>query len=276
MLKTVFIGSRNRNSEVVVDWLAERSDVVGVVWIRATQWQGSLRGRLEFARKRRRRYGIRKTLDEIGFFLYYHRFRLEKDERELKERVIEPFARRSRARWRGDSIMTDDVNSAAVADFLRERAPDLALAFCINHFFEPPVRSIPEHGVFLVHHGITPEYKGLYSPFWATHNLDFERIGYTLLRMNDALDGGEIFAQGPTREVDPLTQGHLYMAEKSVIDSLPDIDRFLRQLEAGSADPIDTSGREEHMYTYPGLTDLVRQRWRLRRFERRRGVRTPT
>jgi hypothetical protein len=265
-MKAIFIGSQNRNSQAVVDWLAERTEVVGVVWIHATEWQTSPRGRLAFARKRRRRYGLWKTLDETAFFLYYHGLRKEKEERELHEKVIGPFAERSTVKWSGDTILTDDINSDEVQTFLREREPDLALAFCINHFFDPATRAIPKHGVFLLHHGITPEYKGLYSPFWAVHNLDFDRIGYTLLRMNDAYDAGEIFAQGPVLDVDPLRHGHLYMAEKSVIDSLPAVDDFLRQLEAGTATAIDTSGREEAIYTYPGLSDLIRQRRRLRRW----------
>lgn len=263
MLKVVFMGSRNATGEVVVDWLAERTELAGVVWIEATAWQGSARGVLEFARRRMRRYGLRKMLDEAAFFLYYHAFRKERDERELRERVMAPLAR---GNWSGDEIVTDDVNSPAVAEFLAAREPDLALAFCINNFFEPSTRALFRHGVFLLHDGITPEYKGLYSPFWAVHNLDFERVGYTLLRMNDAYDAGEIFAQGPVRDFDPLAHGHLYWAEKSMIDSLPALEGFLRDLEAGTATPLETAGRKPGTYTYPGLSDLIRQRRRLRRW----------
>jgi hypothetical protein len=117
---------------------------------------------------------------------------------------------------------------------------------------------------------VTPEYKGLYSPFWAAHNLDFDRIGYTLLRMNDEYDAGQVFAQGGAREVNPLRHGHLYMGHKAIWDSLPDVERLFGEVERGEAEPIDRSGAEAGMYTYPGLSDLVRQRLRFRRLARQK------
>ncbi|HEV2075314.1 MAG TPA: hypothetical protein VGR10_03665 [Thermoleophilaceae bacterium] len=268
MLRTVFIGSRNEFDELLVDWLSRRTDLRGVVWTSSTAWQRTLRGRLEFARKRARRHGPRKALDEIAFYLVFHRFLKDRDYGELKRRVIDAEAPDGRPRWRGDAITTEDVNAPHVLRFLRERQPDLALAMCITNYFHDEIRSIPRHGVYLWHEGITPEYKGLYSPFWAAHNLDFDRIGYTLLRMSDHYDAGEVYAQGPALDVDPRRHGHLYMGHKAIWDSLPEVERFLAALERGDAAPIDREGAQPGMYTYPGLSDLVRQRIRLRRLAR--------
>ena len=52
MLKAVFIGSRNDFDEVLVHWLSQRVDLVGVVWVSSTKWQKSWKGRLAFASKR--------------------------------------------------------------------------------------------------------------------------------------------------------------------------------------------------------------------------------
>jgi hypothetical protein len=266
MLSTVFIGSRNEFDELLVDWLARRTDLRGVVWTSSTAWQRTLRGRAEFARKRARRHGVRKAVDEAAFYLVFHKLLKQADDDELRARVIDAYpAVNGKPEWRGDVISTSDVNAPEVLSFLREREPDLALAMCITNYFDDEIRAIPRHGVFLWHEGITPEYKGLYSPFWAAHNLDFDRIGYTLLRMSDEFDAGEVFVQGSARDVDPRRHGHLYMGHKAIWDSLPEVERLLGELERGEARPISRAGAAAGMYTYPGLSDLIRQRARLRR-----------
>lgn len=266
MLKTVFLGSRNDFDQVLVDWLARRTDLRGVVWTSSTAWQHTLRGRIDFARRRAHRYGIRKAIDETAFYLYFHRLKKQRDHAELRRRVIDPYpSSGGDPEWKGDSISATDVNAPHVLEFLRERQPDAALAMCVNNFFAQEIRSIPSKGVFLWHEGITPEYKGLYSPFWAVHNLDFDRIGYTLLRMNDSYDAGDVFVQGRAQDVDPVRHGHMYIGHKAIWDSLPAVERFLAELEAGTAQPIERATAESRMYTYPGLSDLVRQRRRLKR-----------
>jgi methionyl-tRNA formyltransferase len=271
MLRTVFIGSHNEFDELLVDWLARRTDLRGVVWTSSTAWQRTLQGKLDFARKRARRHGVRKAVDEAAFYLAFHKLLKRRDDEELRARVIEPYeSPGGRPRWEGDAIRAENVNEPHVLSFLRERDPDLALAMCITNYFDQEIRSIPRHGVFLWHEGFTPEYKGLYSPFWAAHNLDFDRIGYTLLRMNDEYDAGQVFAQGRARDVDPRRHGHLYMGHKAIWDSLPDVERLFGELERGEAHAIDRTGAKAGMYTYPGLSDLIRQRVRLRRLDRGR------
>jgi methionyl-tRNA formyltransferase len=130
------------------------------------------------------------------------------------------------------------------------------------------LRGIFPHGILLWHEGITPEYKGLYSPFWAVHNVDFDRIGYTLLRVSDELDAGEPFAQGPAVDIDPLRHSHQYIGHKAIADSLEAVARVLRDFHEGAARPLQRKGAPAGYYTYPGLSDLIRQRIRLWRWQR--------
>jgi len=269
VLKAVFIGSKNAFDDVLVDWLAERTELVGAIWLDPEEWRKSLKGRLDFTRKRVRRWGIRKTIDEIAFFLYYHARLGRAEERTLEERVIAPYRREHGGpNWDGDTISASDVNSPEVLEFLRERQPDMAFAMCVNNYFSDELRDLFERGVFLWHEGFTPEYRGLYSPFWALTNGDFDHMGYTLLRMNESYDAGEVFVQGRVIDVDPFTDHHSYIGHKAIADSLPSVERFLQELEAGSARPIDRSGADSNYYTYPGLSDFVRQRRMLKRMAR--------
>jgi hypothetical protein len=269
LLRTIFIGAKNTFDDVLVDWLAERSDLVGAMWIDAAGWRSSWRDRVAFTRKRMRRYGLPKTIDEIAFFLYYQGLLVRRERRDLDERLV-PSLRDlyGDGRWDGDAITISDVNSPEALTFLRERRPDLAFAMCVNNYFSPEMRGIMKHGVFLWHEGFTPEYRGLYSPFWAVHNLDFDHIGYTLLRMNDEYDAGEVYVQGAARGVDPQRDLHAYLGHKAIADSLPEVETFLRELEGGTAAPIERPDAQSGYYTYPGLTDFVRQRQRLRRRRR--------
>jgi hypothetical protein len=266
MLRTVFIGSYWEFTEVLVHWLGRHSVLAGVVWTDATAWQKSWRGRLSFARRRLARRGLLRTVDEALMFAYYHSVLRKGDDADLKRCVIDPYWREyGREPWSGDSILVDDVNSPESLSFLRRCQPDMGLTMCISSYFTRELRSIPRQGLFLWHEGITPEYRGLYSPFWAVHELDFDRLGYTLLRTDDGYDTGEVFAQGRVQGVDPFRHSHGYIGHKAIFDSLPAIGRLFEEIESGTAVPIRRDGARRAYYTYPGISDLIRQRLRLRR-----------
>ena len=266
MLKAVFIGSHNEFNEVIVHWLSRQTELVGVVWTHSTAWQQTWQGRMLFARKRWRRFGFWKMVDETLFYLYYHKCLHRQSARRLEECVIEPYWREhGDRRWNGDAIFTSNVNSPEVHEFVQTRKPDVALAMCINNYFKRDLRERFRHGVLLWHEGITPEYKGLYSPFWAVYNLEFDRLGYTLLRMNDKYDAGEILVQGQAENIDPHRDTHCYIGHKAIADSLPEVARLLRDLEAGTVRPVERTAAISQSYTYPGMSDFIRQRARLRR-----------
>jgi len=264
MLKAVFIGSRNDFDQVLVHWLSQRTQLLGVVWTQSTAWQRSWRGRWRFARRRLIRYGLAKVFDETLFYLYYHSLLNRRDQTALRRDVITPYhAEHGVPRWTGDEMFAGHLNAPEVVSFLRHRRPDVAFAMCVSDYFRKELRATPKQGVFLWHEGITPEYRGLYSPFWAVHNLEFEAIGYTVLCMDDAVDAGAVYVQGRAQNVDPLRHGHLYLGHKAIIDSLPAVARLLGELEAGTARPLQRAGGIARAYTYPGLSDFIRQRWRL-------------
>jgi hypothetical protein len=265
VLRTIFIGSKSKFSDLLVHWLAQRTNVVGVIWLEPELWRRTWRTRLAFLRWRIRRRGVLKALDETAFYLVYGLFFRRRDRAQL-ETVLQAYrAEHGSTTWHGDAIATTDVNAPEVLAFARERKADVGFAMCVNEYFGRDLRTAFEHGIFLWHEGITPEYRGLYSPFWALHNLDFDRVGYSLLRMSDDLDAGDVYAQGRIAgEFDPRRNYHLYLGHKAIADSLPAVATFLAALEVGTARPLERAG-ESSYYSYPGLTDLVRQRWRLRR-----------
>jgi hypothetical protein len=251
---------------MLLHWLSRHSEVVGAVWTDTVNWSKTLKGKLGFLGRRLRRRGIFGTINEMLFYSYFHRFIQPREEAKLQRTVIDPYwAEHGNARWQVPSITVSDLNTPEVWSFVEKLQPDLAFAMCINNYFGKKLRSLPRLGVFLWHEGITPEYKGLYSPFWAVHNLDFANVGYTLLRMNDSYDAGEVFVQGTVADVDFVRHHHTYIGHKAIVDSLPQVKNFLTALERGEAKPIERIGAKGKNYTYPGISDFICQRLRLRR-----------
>jgi methionyl-tRNA formyltransferase len=138
---------------------------------------------------------------------------------------------------------------------------------CVNDYFGKKLLNLPQKGVFLWHEGITPEYRGLYSAFWAIHNLDFDNIGYTLLKMNQKIDAGDIYVQGKGKDIDPFSQTHSYIGHKMIWDSLDSVETFLKNLEKDQAKPIIRQNYSDGYYTYPGLSDYFRMKCRLNKLK---------
>ncbi len=223
------------------------------------------RGKLEFARRRARRHGVRKAVDEAAFYLAFHRLLKRRDDEELSAQVIDPYERPTGGRSGAATPSRRERERAACLSFLREREPGPGAGDVHHELLREEIRSIPRHGVFLWHEGFTPEYKGLYSPFWAAHNLDFDRIGYTLLRMNDEYDAGQVFARaGPATSTRCATATSTWATRRSGT-AFPTSSGCSVSSSAVRRERSIAPEQKTGMYTYPGLSDLIRQRIRFRR-----------
>jgi len=264
MLRCVFVGSQNTFTELIVHWLSNHTQLVGVVWTSSSEWAKSFPKTVAFAKRRLRRYGPVKVVNEALYFCLSRKILRHHGEL-CQSRLVDDYTRiHGRPVCDADFIQTDDINSPPVVDFVRERNPDLVMSMCINEFFKQEMRELPRLGTFLWHEGIVPEYKGLYSSFWAIHNGEPGMLGYTVLRMNARYDEGEVYLQGPVNGVNTKTDSPLYIGHKAILDSLPSVGILLQQLERGTAQPISIHGRPACSYTYPGLTDWIRMKIRPR------------
>ena len=264
MLRCIFVGSPNRFTELIVHWLSKHTQLAGVVWTYSAHWAKTFSGRANFAKKRLNRFELRKTADETLYYLLSKNFLNETGE-PFQSRLFNAYVDQyGQPEWQGDSIDTRDINSKEVLDFVGQRSPDLIMSMCINEFFRQEIRQLPRLGAFLWHEGIVPEYKGLYSPFWAIHNGQPEMLGYTVLRMNGRYDEGDVWLQDRVTAVNPRTDSPVYIGHKAILDSLPRVAILFEELETGTAKPIVTQGRLHGSYTYPGLTDWMRFRKQLR------------
>lgn len=267
MLRAVFIGYDNRLNRLVDHWLAQRTDLVGSVWIPpSAQWLRTWKGRREFLRKRVARRGLLRALDEAAYHVLYRSTVTASYDAQAANRMIDAYWRDVGFHSWGPYVTTNEVNHPKVVEYLERLAPDVVFAHCLNDFFGKRVREIPRHGIFIWHVGVLPEYRGLYSPFWTMHNADFENFGYSLFRAVKDLDAGEIYVQGRLSNVDVRHDNHHLIEHKAILASLPTVERFMADLERGSARPIERPDAVPGYYSYPGISDYVRQRLRVRRY----------
>jgi hypothetical protein len=270
MLRTIFIGYDNRLNHCVARRLARTSDLVGIVWLTSgARWHTSWRGRRDFLLKRFRRRGPLKALDEMAYYALHHATDKHSSNTREANRLVDVYWETlSDAALPASSLAATNVNDPQVLAYLRERNPDAIFAHCLNQFFGKRSRSAAKHGIFMWHVGITPEYKGLYSPFWTMYNGDFDNFGYSLIRLTNDLDAGAVYAQGRIDNVDVRRDNHVLIEHKAILASLDDLAPFLSALEAGTAQPIVRPNAVEGYYSYPGLTDYIVQRWRVRTLSR--------
>jgi len=267
LLRTMFIGYDNRLNHCVARTLAKESELVGNVWLTAgARWHKSWRGRRDFLIKRLKRRGALKALDEMAYYVFHHT--TDKSSRNTREstRLVDAYwdsFEGPQDSW--PSLGVTNVNDAAVLAFVAQHKPDVIFAHCLNQFFGKRLRHATRHGIFMWHVGITPEYKGLYSPFWTLYNGDFRNFGYSLIHLNDDLDAGAVYAQGRIDNVDWRRDNHILIEHKAILASLRDLGIFLHALERDEAKPIVRPNAVEGYYSYPGITDYIVQRWRVRR-----------
>lgn len=266
-MRSVFIGSKNEFDELVVDWLSQNTEITGVVWSDSATWRKTWKGRFQYGLKRAKKYGFLKVIDELFLFFYVKKKVAVKELGFLKREVIRPYWKKKGRKFEDlkfREISSDNVNKKEVIDFLNEVKPDIIFAMCVNDFFGKKIRSIPKYGVFLWHEGLTPEYKGLYSPFWTLYNGEYDKLAYTFLRMNDEIDGGEIFVQGFAKDIDLTKHNYSFIGHKAIYDSLGEVGNFLKLLESGKEQRLERKNPAKGYYTYPGLSHYIKMRNRLK------------
>lgn len=262
MLKTAFIGNENDFDLKVCEFLSEHTDLSLIIWTDKLTWANDGPGRKQRVMrrflKRSRKHGRIQALNEIAYYALYRQFLSHSESRKIREALRSVVTRPQKPISAIPQLRPDSIDSE---DLLREVAGmglDALFAMCIDVYLPKSIYEAPRLGTFLWHEGITPNYRGVYSPFWALLNEDYENLGYTLLRMNSKLDAGEVFVQGNAAGIDTLRDWHSYIGHKAVLDSFPAVAEFLQELGTERYSPIDRSDQPDGYYSYPTATALMR------------------
>jgi folate-dependent phosphoribosylglycinamide formyltransferase PurN len=261
-MKTYFLFHDHWTEYIKADWAAARFPFDGFVVVERTR-----AGAIPFLWRRARRLGIRKVADELLLRLYYVLFQSRREGRMLRAFMAEVQRGIPATYQRPPVHRIYDINSAESEALLKRLAPDVCVLMLMP-IVKKKILSIPPLGMLVFHPGIVPEYRGTHAAFWAVLNRDFSRIGWSLLRIDTGVDTGAVLAQAGTRNADPFTESHVFLAHKSHVDGLPGVVETLRRLAAGERPQVSTEGRQSHNYTHPGFSDYLKYRKALKQARR--------
>ena len=244
------------NRHVLPAFLASFSELAGVLVIREPPARVRRRLRREWQRS-----GWR-ILDVLAFRLVYSLRQAARDREWVAARLGELRARYPEV---PDAPVLEvaDPNSEEAREFLASLGPDLVLARC-KSLLRREVFEVPPDGTVIVHPGICPEYRNAHGCFWALAMRDTSRVGATLLRIDEGVDTGPVYAYYGA-DIDELRESHVVIEHRVVYDNLDRIADDLERVHAGQADPIDVSGRASAAWGQPRLSDYLRWKRAARR-----------
>lgn len=233
--------------EGLARWLASFSDLAGIVVLQETHQRMWKRIRREI-----RRVGGLRFLDVLTFRLYYRLFLAARDADWETQRLDQVRATYGPVPSTCQVLHTHSPNSPEAEQFIRGLSPDLMIARC-KTLLKESVLSLPTHGTHVMHPGICPEYRNAHGCFWALANDDLANVGMTLLRIDKGVDTGPVY--GYFRAAyDERTQSHIVIQHRMVFDQLSAIQAKLRDIHAGRATPLNTSGRRSAEWGQPWLS----------------------
>jgi folate-dependent phosphoribosylglycinamide formyltransferase PurN len=251
-MKAFFLFHDDWYQYVKADLLASQYPIDGFVVIhrKRDRWY-------RYLWKRAKRIGFGKVLDEVALRVYWTTFRGWSDHHALRKLMDSVRASLPADYRRPPVYKIRNINSDAGREILSSLKPDVCVLM-VHPILSKKTFSIPPLGMLVFHPGVTPEYRGPHSAFWATVNNEFWGIGWSLLRVDEGIDTGPVFAQGTCNSVDPLHESYIMMQHKSHLDGIPEVASVLRRLERGEKPRVELIQRRSTNYTHPGLSDYFR------------------
>jgi hypothetical protein len=249
------------HSDGIARWLASWSDLTAVVVVEEPPEVVRRRVKREV-----KRVGVLRFLDVLAARLYFRFTNAERDAAFLSTRLAE--MQRTFAPVPKDVpvVTVPSPNSAESQAVLEAARPDIVLALCKNMLAKRIFRTA-RIGTFVLHPGICPEYRNAHGCFWALAHDDLERVGMTMLMIDEGVDTGPIYGFF-TADFDEVEESHIVIQHRMVLDNLDAIAARFREIAAGEAQPIPVEGRASGSWGQPWLTAY--RRWKRRARARRR------
>jgi methionyl-tRNA formyltransferase len=188
-MSILILTNRNPGNIYLVNRISERFDVSGRVILEANPRDS--RDKYKFWMNKVKRYGLAKTINKYLFLKLQGN---SVDDAAVTKRFFYPSEDNISYRFETDEMVTTDINSDAVAEFICSKSPEL-IAVCGSNLIKPHIFTLPPKGTINIHCGITPDYRCANPVEWAIFNKDFEKVGVTIHYINEGLDTGNIIAQ---------------------------------------------------------------------------------
>lgn len=232
-------------------WLASFSDLAAIVDLHEPT--GRLWRRI---RREMKRAGFLRFLDVLAFRLYYRVALAKRDHEWTELRLAKLKMQYPEIPASCRVLVTPSPNSPECLNLLREIQPDIILARCKSILKKDIFRSAST-GTFVMHPGICPEYRNAHGCFWALAENDLDRVGMTLLKIDEGVDTGPVYGYYGCA-FDEIRESHLVIQDRVVFDNLAALRAKLEEIQAGSAETINTSGRTSRTWGQPWLSRYLK------------------
>jgi hypothetical protein len=237
--------------EGLARWFGSFSAFAGTVVIREPG--GRLRKRIA---REVKRVGWRRFLDVLAFRVFY-RLTQAAGDRRWETRELDRLRAWFPDRPDAPELVVASPNSSEAQAFVSAQQPDLVIARC-KTLLSDRIFSIPRLGTFVMHPGVCPEYRNAHGCFWARATGDHANVGMTLLRIDRGVDTGPVF--GYFRVNADAGESHVVTQHRVVLEHLDAIRDKLLDIAAGTAAPIDTTGRKSEAWGQPWMSAYLKMR----------------
>jgi len=229
-------------------------NLVGIVWCA----RRGLRARAQFLRRWAARHGALHTAGQILGRIYDRARNARGDARALGRLVDEAADRVALERAGVAAIQTDSYSRPDTLAAIARLDPDILVAHT-KFIVGAKARMLAPVAVIGGHPGITPWYRGAYSPFWALLHGRSDLIGFTVFLLDDGIDTGPVLFQ----ERVPIVAGedsHLTLAWKGMQRQSALQAEAIRRLDAGECLQLRPVGEvpADSYFGLPTLADFVR------------------
>ena len=209
-----------------------------------------------------RRQGVFLTVGRALSRLAYFLFDRRRDE-QLYERIFDRArVTRTLAEWGGPKLGCERYGTPEAVGWINDLAPDIIVVHS-GTWVSKSVRALARSGMVIGGHpGITPNYRGGNSSFWALYFGRPDDVGWSVFALDAGVDTGPVFAQGRTAIDDD--DSFVSLDWKGMTHIAREQAALIRRIDAGEtvtprphpAIPGDS------LFFYPTLTQFLRYRMR--------------
>lgn len=236
--------------EGLARWLASFSELCGLIVLQEGPGKLLLRSKREI-----RRIGLIRFLDVVLFRFYYKFFLAQTDARKERDLLVQLKNAYPPLPTDLPVLYSRSPNSPEAEQFLRALQPDVAIARC-KILLQKRIFTIPTIGTFVMHPGICPEYRNAHGCFWALAQGDVNRVGMTLLKIDEGVDTGPVYGFYHCR-FDETADSHIVIQARSVFDNLNALREKFQDIASGKAQSINVTGRHSAVWGQPWLSKYL-------------------
>jgi hypothetical protein len=255
-IRIVFVGRNNDFNNGIIDWINTNFNLLDVFFIDQNNYK--IHKIFKTLIKRTKKLGVLHVLDELLFRLFYLVFIRPKDKYLWKKKLPQKFTCYPNVECATHS--TDDIHAKDELELIRNLKPDLILSVCTNTIFKKELFNIPKYGMFMLHEGITPEYKGLHTIIWSILKNEYKYFGYTFYKIDENIDGGRILCQNTFPDAKDFglcwgTGGHL-----ALINGLTEVKNSILKLmlNNGNFQEVSQLGRIQNIYSWVTFSEFFK------------------